>query len=139
MTTQHERNQQVIAEFRATGGRVGGRLDGTPLLLLTTIGAKSGRARITPLAYLPDGDRFLIFASHAGAPTHPDWYHNLRAHPDVTVEVGTETIPVTAVELTGAERDRWYAEQAQRIPRFGEYQQQTSRRIPVLALYRRPA
>ena len=137
MTTQNDFNQQIIAEFRANGGTVGGRFAGAPMLLLTTVGAKSGQRRTTPLVYLPDGERFIIFASKGGAPTHPAWYHNLMAHPDTTIEVGTETIPVTAVVVTGEERDRLYARQAALRPAFADYEKRTTRRIPVVALHRR--
>src|SRR5690348_14317356 len=102
-------NNQIITEFRANEGKVGGPFKGAPLLLLTTTGAKSGQPRTSPLMYLPDGERMLIFASKGGAPTNPDWYHNLMAHPQATVEVGTETFNVTATPVTGEERDRLYA------------------------------
>jgi deazaflavin-dependent oxidoreductase (nitroreductase family) len=137
MTTPNNFNEQIIAEFRANGGKVGGPFAGAPMLLLETTGAKSGIHRTTPLVYLPDGDRFVIIASKGGAPTNPAWYHNLVAHPETTIEVGTETIPVTAVVLTGEERDRLYAKQAGLRPAFAEYQTRTSRRIPVIALQRR--
>jgi deazaflavin-dependent oxidoreductase (nitroreductase family) len=127
-------NAKIIEEFRANGGKVGGAMAGAPLVLLTTTGAKSGSRRTTPLAYLPDGDRIVVFASKAGAPTNPDWYHNLIAHPEVTVEVDGDTREVTAVEVTGDERDRLFAEQARRNPGFGEYQAKTTRQIPVIAL-----
>jgi deazaflavin-dependent oxidoreductase (nitroreductase family) len=137
MTAVNDFNQSIIAEFRANAGKVGGRFAGAPMLLLSTTGAKSGQQRTTPLVYLPDGERFIIFASKGGAPQHPSWYHNLVAHPDTVVEVGTETIPVTATVITGEERDRLYATQAGLRPAFGEYQEKTSRRIPVIALQRR--
>ena len=137
MTAQNDFNQQIIAEFRANQGVVGGPFAGAPMLLLTASGAKSGEQRTTPLVCLPDGDRYLIFASKGGAPTNPAWYHNLVAHPDVTVEVGTERFPATATELKGEERDRLYAKQAALRPAFGEYQQKTTRTIPVIALTRR--
>lgn len=137
MTAQNDFNERIIAEFRANGGKVGGRFAGAPMLLLATLGAKSGLRRTTPLVYLPDGDRYIIFASKGGAPTHPSWYHNLLAHPDTTIEVGSETVPVTAVVLTGEERDRLYARQAALRPAFAEYQAKTTRRIPVIALQRR--
>ncbi|WP_249020984.1 nitroreductase family deazaflavin-dependent oxidoreductase [Conexibacter sp. S30A1] len=127
-------NTQVINEFRENGGRVGGPFDGAPLLLLHHRGAKSGTERVTPLVYLADGERHLIFASKGGAPENPAWFHNLKAHPDTTIEVGTETIAVTATELTGEERDRLYERQASLMPNFREYQEQTSRKIPVVAL-----
>lgn len=107
------------------------------MLLLTTTGAKSGQRRTTPLVYLPDGERLVVFASKGGAPTHPDWYHNLLAHPETTIEVGTESFPVTASVITGDERDQLYATQAGLRPAFGEYQAKTTRRIPVVALERR--
>jgi deazaflavin-dependent oxidoreductase (nitroreductase family) len=137
MTTQSDFNQQIIDEFRANGGAVGGRFTNAPMLLLNTTGAKSGEQRTTPVVYLPDGNRYIIFASKAGAPRNPDWYHNLVAHPDITIEVGAETIPVTATVLTGEERDRLYAMQSAKMPAFAEYQAKTSRRIPVIALQRR--
>jgi deazaflavin-dependent oxidoreductase (nitroreductase family) len=127
-------NAGIISEFRANGGKVGGPFEGAPILLLTTTGARSGATRVNPLAYLPDGDRMLVFASKGGAPTNPDWYHNVRAHPHVTVEVGGQTRRMRAVEVTGAERDRLFAEQARRMPGFADYQANTTRVIPVIAL-----
>ncbi len=129
-------NTQVIEEFRANGGKVK-QFAHQPLLLLHTKGAKSGQERINPLAYLADGDRLLIFASRAGLPTNPDWYYNLLAHPDVTVEVGTEKFEATASVVEGEERDRLYAKQASVNPAFAEYQKKTTRRIPVIALVRK--
>lgn len=137
MTSQNDFNQRIIAEFRANEGVVGAPFAGAPMLLLTTTGAKSGHRRTTPLVYLPDGGRWVIIASKGGAPQNPGWYHNLVAHPETTIEVGTETIPVTAREVRGAERDRLYAEQARLRPAFGEYQAKTTRTIPVVALERR--
>ncbi len=129
-------NKQIIEEFRSHGGKVGGPFKGAPLLLLTTTGARSGMARTTPVMYLPDGDRLIIFATKAGASTNPDWYHNLMAHPKATVEVGSETFEVMAVEVTGEERDRLYARQAALFPGFADYEAKTTRRIPVIALRR---
>jgi deazaflavin-dependent oxidoreductase (nitroreductase family) len=129
-------NAALIEEFRANGGKVGGRFEGRPVLLLTTTGAKSGRPFTSPLVYLNDGGRMYIFASKAGAPSHPDWYHNLVANPTVTVEVGTEKYQAKATVITGEERDRIYAKQVEAIPTFGEYQQKTTRIIPVIALDR---
>ena len=127
-------NKQVIEEFHANEGRLGGNFAGAPLLLLHTFGAKTGAERVTPMMYLDlDGRRF-VFASKAGADTHPDWYHNLVAHPDVNAEVGAETYAATAVPIAGAERDRIYAEQALRYPGFAEYEQKTQRVIPVVEL-----
>ena len=137
MADMKDWNRQLMEEFRANGGKVGGMWEGRPLLLLTTTGAKSGRRYTTPTMYLPDGDRLLVFASKGGTPTNPDWYHNLVAHPEVTVEVGGETFDADATVLTGEERDRLYAKQAELFPQFGEYQTKTSRKIPVVALERR--
>ena len=129
-------NKQTIAEFRANGGRVGGPFEGAPVVLVHHRGRKSGREYVNPMMYLPDGDRMIVIASKAGSPGNPDWYHNLKAHPDVTVEVGNETVEVTAVELEGDERDRLFAEQARRYPGFRIFQDRTERVIPVLALVR---
>jgi deazaflavin-dependent oxidoreductase (nitroreductase family) len=136
MADMHDWNRQTIEAFRANKGKVGGMWEGRPLLLLTTTGAKSGRQRTTPTMYLRDGDRLLIFASKGGAPTHPAWYHNLLAHPQVTVEVGSETYEATTTVLHGEERDRLYARQAELYPQFGEYQAKAARKIPVIALER---
>ncbi|MQA86386.1 MAG: nitroreductase family deazaflavin-dependent oxidoreductase [Streptosporangiales bacterium] len=133
------RNQAIIDEFRANGGKVGGPFEGGTLALLTTTGAKTSRRRTNPVRYLQDGDRILVFASNAGRPTHPAWYHNLLANPELTVEVGAETYQATAVPLHGEERDRLYARQAELVPAFAEYQARTSRVIPVVALHRRPS
>ena len=127
-------NDQVIAEFRAHHGRVGGAFEGAPLLLLHSTGARSGEERVSPMMYLPDGERYLVFASKAGAPTNPDWYHNLLAHPEATIEVGDDTVAVRAEELPRAERDLRYAEQAALYPGFADYERKTDRVIPVLAL-----
>ena len=140
MTSQAEQfNQRNIDEFRASHGRVGGTFAGAPLVLLHTVGARSGQRRINPVMYLADGDRYLVFASKAGSATNPGWYWNLRANPDVTIEVGDEAIAVRATELTGAERDEKYRIQSERYPGFAGYQQKTSRTIPVIALTRRDA
>ena len=135
-------NTKVIEEFRANEGRVGGNFAGAPLTLVHHRGRTSGREFVAPMMYLPDDEdprTIYVFASKAGAPSHPDWYHNLVAAGAADVEVGTETYPVTVTELTGAERDRVYAEQARRYPGFAEYEQKTAgvRTIPVLALLRR--
>ncbi|HLR99407.1 MAG TPA: nitroreductase/quinone reductase family protein, partial [Mycolicibacillus parakoreensis] len=116
----------------------GGRFEGAPVLLLTTTGAKSGLDRTSPMMYLPEGQRVFVFASNAGSGSHPNWYHNLRADPTASVELGTETFTATATEITGAERDRLYAIQAQRYPGFAEYQAGTDRLIPVIELVRTP-
>jgi deazaflavin-dependent oxidoreductase (nitroreductase family) len=136
MNNFREFNQHVIAEFRANGGKVGGLFADTPLLLLTTIGAKSGQPRTTPLAYTTDGNRFIVIASKAGAPTNPDWYHNLLANPIVTVEVGTERFQARAVAAEGQERERLCNQMAERLPQFAEYQRKTSRQIPLIVLER---
>ncbi len=136
MSDPNDWNRKIIEEFRANGGAVGGPFEGAPLLLLTTTGAKSGRAHTTPVMYLADGDRYVVFASKAGAPTNPAWYHNLRANPRVHLEVGSDAFEAQAVVLTGEERDRLYALQAERFPGFAEYQQKTVRVIPVIALER---
>jgi deazaflavin-dependent oxidoreductase (nitroreductase family) len=127
-------NTRIVAEFRENHGKVGGNFEGAPLLLLHTVGARTGDPRVNPMMYLRDRDRFLVFASKSGADTNPDWYHNLLAHPDVRIEVGDETLDVHAEELTGAERDVKYAEQAALFPGFADYEEKTSRVIPVLAL-----
>ncbi|MBV9012809.1 MAG: nitroreductase family deazaflavin-dependent oxidoreductase [Pseudonocardiales bacterium] len=128
------RNPAVIAQFRANAGQVDG-FD-VPLLLLTSIGAKSGKTRINPLIYHTDGDRLIVFASYGGAPTHPDWYHNLVAHPEVTVEVGTAVWAVTARTAVGQERDRLWADAVAKYPFFADYQAETTRQIPVVILQR---
>jgi deazaflavin-dependent oxidoreductase (nitroreductase family) len=127
-------NATVIEEFRANEGRVGGRFEGNTLLLLHHEGAKSGHRYVNPVVYLADGDRYVIFASKAGAPNHPGWYHNLRAHPEVTIEVGGETLEAIASDAEGAERDRLYDRQVAIMPRFAEYQAATERVIPVVVL-----
>jgi deazaflavin-dependent oxidoreductase (nitroreductase family) len=129
-------NRKIIDEFRANDGQVGGQFKGAPILLLHTKGAKSGKERLTPMMYLDIDGRRFVFASKAGADTNPDWYHNLIAHPDVTVEVGAETYSANAAPVTGADRDRIYSEQAERYPGFAEYQQKTERVIPVVELTR---
>jgi deazaflavin-dependent oxidoreductase (nitroreductase family) len=133
-TSPTDFNAKIIEEFHTNEGRVGGMFDGVPLLLLHHTGAKSGKSRINPLAYQSDGGRYVVFASKAGAPSNPDWYHNLKAQPNVTIEVGTDTIDVLASEATGAERERLYRTQAERIPQFAEYERKTERVIPVIVL-----
>lgn len=127
-------NTRTIAEFRRNHGQVGGNFAGAPLLLLHTVGARSGQARVNPVMYLRDGDRYVVFASKAGADTNPDWYHNLKAHPDARIEVGDETLEVHAAVLHGPERDELFTRQATRYPGFAAYQHKTSRIIPVIAL-----
>jgi deazaflavin-dependent oxidoreductase (nitroreductase family) len=127
-------NAQIIEEFRANEGRVGGRFEGNPLLLLHHTGARSHKSYVNPLAYQADDGRYVIFASKGGAPENPGWYHNLKANPETEVEVGTETIPVRAEEATGEERERLFRAQAERIPQFGEYEARAERTIPVIVL-----
>ncbi|HVB92168.1 MAG TPA: nitroreductase family deazaflavin-dependent oxidoreductase [Acidimicrobiales bacterium] len=134
MSDVQDWNRKIIEEFRANEGRVGGAFAGAPVLLLHTMGAKTGQERVNPMMYLNlDGHRY-VFASKAGADTNPDWYRNLLAHPDVTVEVGTDTYEAAAVPVPGDDRDRIYAEQARRFPGFAEYEQKTNRIIPVVEL-----
>jgi deazaflavin-dependent oxidoreductase (nitroreductase family) len=133
-TSPADFNAQVIEEFRANEGRVGGPFEGSTLLLLHHTGAKSGTSRINPLVYMADDGRYVIFASKGGAPTNPDWYHNLKAYPDTRIEVGTDTIDVVAGEATGEERERLFRAQAERSPQFADYQQKTARTIPVIVL-----
>jgi deazaflavin-dependent oxidoreductase (nitroreductase family) len=134
MSQVEDFNSRTIAEFRANGGRVGGNFAGAPILLLHSVGARSGQARLHPMMYLSDHGRYIVFASKAGAPTNPDWYHNLKAHPEATIEVGSGTIEVTAAELTGSERDELFDRQAALFPGFADYQAKTTRLIPVVAL-----
>lgn len=136
MAEMYDYNKPIIEEFRANGGKVGGPFEGATLLLLTTRGAKTGRLLTNPVMFSRDGDRMIIYASKAGAPTNPAWYHNLVANPRVTVEVGTEKFEADATVVTGAERDRLFDENAKRNPGFAEYQTKTTRVIPVVALTR---
>jgi deazaflavin-dependent oxidoreductase (nitroreductase family) len=132
----NEFNEKIIAEFRENAGKVGGPFAGAPMVLLTSKGARSGRSHTTPLVYMQDGDRIVVFASMGGAPKNPQWYRNVAANPDVEVEVGTERYSAKAVVTSGAERDALFARQVALIPTFGEYQKRTSRTIPVVALER---
>ena len=138
MVTQNDRNLGVIEEFRRNEGMVSGRFEGRPVLLITTTGAKSGQARTAPVMYLADGERWLIFASTAGAPRNPDWYYNLVANPEVTIEIGTETFKGNAAIADAGERDTFYAKQVNLYPQFGEYEEKTARKIPVVILTRKP-
>jgi len=135
-TDYNEFNRQLIEEFRANGGKVTGFFAGAPLLLLTTTGARSGQQRVAPLVYTTDNDHWVVIASKGGAPTHPDWYYNLRANPEVTVEVGTESFPARATITTGAERQRLFDQMAAQMPNFAEYQRHTVRQLPVIVLER---
>lgn len=136
MSDMADFNKGVIEEFRANGGRVGGPFEGAPLLLLTSVGAKSGAPRTTPLMYLPDGERLVIFASKAGAPTNPAWYHNLLANRLATVEVGGDTFDVDVSVAAGKERERLFNQQSELRPQFADYAQKTTRQIPVVVLER---
>lgn len=127
-------NQQVIEEFRANGGRVGGQFAGAPLLLLHHTGRRSGAERVNPMMYQQVGEAFAVFASKAGADTDPDWYLNLVANPDAVVEVGTRTVPVRARVLGGDEREPVWREQKSRYPGFQAYEDRTDRTIPVVLL-----
>ena len=130
-------NDKIIAEFRANEGRVGGNFEGAPLLLLHSRGAKSGQERVNPMMYQAAGDSFAVFASKAGADTNPDWFHNLRANPEASVEVGTETIAVKARVLDDKEREPIWETQKSRYPGFADYEEKTSRVILVVMLDRR--
>lgn len=131
-------NKTVIDEFRANDGVVGGHFEDMTLLLLHTIGAKSGEPRLNPVVYLADGERYLIIASKGGAPTHPGWYHNVVAHPEVTVEVGTEKFQAQAVVVQEPERTELFNMMSTQYPGFAEYEKKTTRVIPVIALTRLP-
>lgn len=134
-------NANIVAEFRANEGRVGGPFEGAPMVLVHHVGRKSGRASVSPMMYMQDEqdpDTVYVFASKAGAPTNPDWYYNLTTAGKAEIELGTAKFPVSVAEVTGPERDRIYSEQASRYPGFGEYAEKTAgiRTIPVLALRR---
>ena len=137
MTDFNEFNRGVIAEFRANGGNVSGTFDKMPMILVTHIGAKSGTAYTSPLVYTTSGTSFVIIASKGGAPDDPQWFRNLVANPEVTIEVGTETIPVRARVAADDERERLYRAQADVMPNFDEYAKNTTRQIPVVVLDRR--
>ena len=136
MIDQNTYNRQLIEEFRADRDKGGGAMKGRPLLLLTTTGAKSGQLRTKPMMYIPDGDRLLVIASNAGAPTHPDWYRNVVAHPEVTVEVGSDTFKAIAIVTEGLERQRLWSKVVELYPFFADHQAKTSRQIPVIVLRR---
>jgi deazaflavin-dependent oxidoreductase (nitroreductase family) len=129
-------NTKIIDEFRANEGRVGGQFAGGTLLLLHHIGARSGTERVNPLAYYPDGADMVVIGSAGGGPKNPDWFYNLLAHPHTTVEVGTETVPVEAAELTGDAYAAMWARITQAMPGFADYQTKTSRHIPLVVLHR---
>jgi deazaflavin-dependent oxidoreductase (nitroreductase family) len=127
-------NTKIIEEFRANGGRVGGNFEGAPLLLLHTTGARSGEVRVNPMMYRKVGGDYAVFASKAGASTNPDWYHNLVAHPEVRAEIGTQTLRLTARVATREEREPIWSAQKAEYPGFADYEQKTTRQIPVIIL-----
>ncbi len=127
-------NRQIIEEFRSNGGKVGGRFEGAPLLLLHSTGAKSGQERVNPMMYLADGGNYVVFASKAGAPTNPDWYHNVLAHPAVSIEVGEHRIDAVAHVVDSEARDRLWSTQKALYPGFADYESKTMRQIPVIVL-----
>lgn len=138
MSDMNDFNAQIIEEFRANDGAVGGSFEGAPMVLVHHTGAKSGTERVTPLVYQADGDRWVVFASKAGAPTNPDWFHNLVANPETTIEVGADTVPVTASVAEGEDHDRLWSAQKELMPGFAEYEEKAQgRRIPVVVLARR--
>lgn len=130
-------NDGIIEEFRSNHGKVGGAFQGAPLLLLTHTGGKTGTRRTNPLMYQPFDGRVFVFATKGGSPAHPHWFLNIKAEPDVSVEIGDGSFEATATEITGIERDEIYARQAGLYPAFGEYQEKTSRTIPVVELVRK--
>jgi deazaflavin-dependent oxidoreductase (nitroreductase family) len=130
-------NTTIIEEFRANGGKVGGNFEGAPMLLLHTVGAKSGQPRVNPMMYQKVPEGYAVFGSKGGAPTNPAWYHNLLAHPRVQAEIGTETLDLVARVADGEERDRIWSAQKAAYPGFADYESRTSRQIPVIIL--RPA
>ena len=134
MAEANDWNSKIIEEFRANQGKVGGPFAGAALLLLHTVGARTGQPRVNPVMYQPVGGSYAVFASKGGAPTHPDWYHNLLAHPQVSAEIGTQTVPLVARVAEGAERDRIWATQKRDHPGFADYETKTTRQIPVIVL-----
>jgi deazaflavin-dependent oxidoreductase (nitroreductase family) len=140
MTDMNEWNRKVIEEFRANDGKVGGEMEGWPIVLVHHVGAKSGTERVTPLVYQPLGDSgsVAVFASKGGAPTNPDWFHNLVAHPDTKIEIGTDSYAVTARVAPGEERNRIFETQKELFPNFAEYEKTAGTRvIPVVVLDRK--
>ena len=133
-TNPNDWNASIIKQFRTNAGQVGGYFTGKPVLLLHHTGAKSGTVRVNPLMYRKVGDNYEIFASKGGTPKNPDWCHNLKANPDAKVEVGNESLDVTARVADPEEREAIYKRQAEEYPQYGEYQQQTRRTIPVIVL-----
>jgi deazaflavin-dependent oxidoreductase (nitroreductase family) len=129
-------NQKIIEEFRASGGKVGGYFEGAHMVLIHHIGARSGIERVNPLTYVPDGQDMVVAATKGGSATHPDWYYNLKAHPRIQAEVGTETVPVEATEVTGQERDEMWRRLVELRPGFAEYEKKTDRVFPMFRLTR---
>ncbi|HEY7020756.1 MAG TPA: nitroreductase/quinone reductase family protein [Ktedonobacterales bacterium] len=136
MREMNEYNRRLIEDFRAHGGKVSGDFANTPMLLLTSTGARSGQRHTAPMGYMPDGGRLIVFAANGGSPTNPDWYHNLVAHAHVTVEVGTEIFDALAVVAADAERERLWTEGVAMFPFLAKHQAKTSRQIPVISLSR---
>ncbi len=136
MTDHHDFNSTIIAEFRANAGVVDGPFEGRTMLILHSTGAKSGQERVVPLVYQTVGDSWAIFASKGGSPTNPDWYHNLVANPDATIETGTDTVNIKARVTDGDERDRIWEQQKADVPGFADYETATDRIIPVVILER---
>jgi deazaflavin-dependent oxidoreductase (nitroreductase family) len=136
MSEVNDWNRQIIEEFRANGGKVGGMFEGAPILLLHSTGAKSGQERVNPMMYQADGDNHVVFASKAGAPTNPDWYHNLIANPQASIEVGDRTLDVVASVADAEARERLWSRQKELYPGFAEYEAKTTRQIPVVVLER---
>jgi deazaflavin-dependent oxidoreductase (nitroreductase family) len=137
--TPAEYNAKIIAEFRGNEGRVGGPWEDIPLLLLYHTGARSGTEHVNPVAYLHDDSRYFIWAANGGAPQHPAWYHNLKAHPVTRIEVGNETVNVVAEEMTGPQRDQLFARATDRYPQLADIAQKTDRVIPIVVLRPTPA
>jgi deazaflavin-dependent oxidoreductase (nitroreductase family) len=127
-------NTTIIEEFRANQGKVGGNFEGAPVLLLHTVGAKSGQPRVNPMMYQKVPDGYAVFASKGGAPTNPDWYHNLRAHPEVQAEIGANKVDLVARVAQGEERDQIWTRQKADYPGFADYESKTTRQIPVIVL-----
>ena len=127
-------NEKIIAEFRENDGKVGGMFEGAPILLLHHAGAKTGTVRVTPLVYQPVDGKYAIFASKGGAPTNPDWYHNIVANPDTKIEVGSETVDVSARVLSSEDREEIWERQKELMPGFAEYEKTAGREIPVIVL-----
>ncbi|HEY5251871.1 MAG TPA: nitroreductase family deazaflavin-dependent oxidoreductase [Acidimicrobiales bacterium] len=137
MSDMNDFNTPIIEEFRANAGKVGGNFEGAPILLLHSTGAKSGKERVNPMMYRKAGDDIAVFASKAGAPTNPDWYHNLVAHPEATAEIGTDTVSMVARVTKGDERTEIWEAQKKEFPGFADYETKTTREIPVVILKRK--